>query len=72
MLDCGHFAVSCNSDTQQVPFLSFYLCCYANIINPHCKHGELKHSTMEMLRPVSQLFFPQIAALTLLSCWVKL
>lgn len=34
MLACGHFAIYCKSNTQEVPFLSFYLCCYANIITP--------------------------------------
>lgn len=72
MLSCGPFAVYCSRDTQQVPFLSFYLCCCANIIILTVNLEEWSAVWWGWEDQWAKFSFLQIAALELFSCWVRL
>lgn len=71
-LPCGPFAVYCGRDTQQVPFLSFYLCCCANIIILTVNLEKWSTVWWGWEDQWAKFSFLQIAALELCSCRVRL
>lgn len=72
ILPCGPFAVYCGRDTQQVPFLSFYLCCCANIIILTVNLEKWSTVWWGWEDQWAKFSFLQIAALELCSCRVRL
>lgn len=72
MLPSGPFSVHCGRGTQQVPFLSFYLCCDANIIILTVNLEKWSSVRWIWKGQWAKFSFLQIAALELFSWLVRL